>query len=260
MPQLTRINIYPVKSLDPQSVDEAVVLASGALANDRRYALVDRSGEWVNGKRTPAVQRLRSRLDFATGRLTLTADSGETREFHVEQEQEALTRWLSAQLGETVSIIENTAGGFPDDVESPGPTLISTATLAEVASWYPGLSVDETRDRFRANLEIDAPEPFWEDRLVPENLGGVRFAIGAVELVGANPCARCPVPTRNPYTGVADRQFARTFAERRREKLPSWAPASRFDHYYRLAVNTRPARSRESALRLGDELRILGTE
>jgi uncharacterized protein len=55
-----------------------------------------------------------------------------------------------------------------------------------------------------------------------------------------NPCARCAVPSRHPDTGkIEDPAFAKNFAERRRESLPGWARASRFDHFYRLAVNTR---------------------
>jgi hypothetical protein len=42
--------------------------------------------------------------------------------------------------------------------------------------------------------------------------------------------------------------------------LPDWAPASRFDHFYRLCVNTRPVHSRQITLRVGDEIKILGVE
>ena len=43
-PYLSRITIYPIKSLDGQDVDEAVVLRTGALAHDREYCLID--PEW----------------------------------------------------------------------------------------------------------------------------------------------------------------------------------------------------------------------
>jgi uncharacterized protein YcbX len=129
-----------------------------------------------------------------------------------------------------------------------------------VARWFPGIALDETRDRFRANLEVDAAEPFWEDRLLAENLGVVRFEIGAAQLLGTNPCARCPVPTRNPYTGEAIHGFAKAFAQKRQATLPDWAPTSRFDHFYRLSVNTRPVRSQPATIRVGDELKILGKE
>ncbi len=256
---LTRIRIYPFKSLDGQAVDAAVLLPSGGLQNDRRYALADRSGDHVNGKRFPALQRLRTRFDPRAELLSVRV-TNESLQFDVNRQRTELADWFSQYLGERVTVLENPDGGFPDDTESPGPTIISTATLAEVGGWFGGLSVDEVRDRFRANLEIDAAEPFWEDRLVAENLGVVRLRIGEAELLGTNPCQRCPVPTRDPYSGEAWHGFAKTFAAHRQETLPEWAPASRFDHFYRLAVNTRPVQSRECTLRVGDELRILAAE
>lgn len=259
MPRLARINIYPVKSLDGQAVDETALLPSGGLQHDRRFAILDRAGDVVNGKRTPALHRLRSHFDPASGQLTLSVD-GQSHKFDTAGDRRELTAWLTDFLGQELSIVENTIGGFPDDVEFPGPTVISTATLAEVASWFDGLSVEETRDRFRANLEIDADEPFWEDRLLAEGTGVVRFQVGGAELVGTNPCARCPVPTRNPYTGESMPHFGGIFARRRQESLPPWAPASRFDHFYRLAVNTRPVHGGPCVLRVGDEVRIVGSE
>jgi uncharacterized protein YcbX len=159
-----------------------------------------------------------------------------------------------------VTIVENVDAGFPDDTQAPGPTVISRATLAEVASWYPGLTVEEARARFRANLEIDGVAAFWEDQLLAEGLGVVRFRIGEAELLGTNPCARCVVPSRNPVSGEPIREFAKTFARRREQSLAACAPRGRFDHFYRLAVNTRRADARPCVLRVGDEVRIIGVE
>lgn len=258
MPKLARILLYPVKSLDPQSVDEAVILPSGALQYDRRYALCDEEGKFINGKRTPAVHCLRSHLDLAHGVLTLcNEETGKRQTFDVERQQDALVGWLSEYFGMPVRWIENPGAGFPDDTEAPGPTLISTATLAEVARWFEGLGEADARARFRANLEIDAPEPFWEDRLYTVAPGVVRLQIGEAELLGSNPCQRCVVPTRNALSGQVTPQFAKLFAQRRRDQLPAWAARERFDHYYRLAVNTRPASATRARIRVGDEVRLL---
>jgi uncharacterized protein len=137
--------------------------------------------------------------------------------------------------------VENETAGFPDDTDAPGPTLVSTATLAAVASWFPGLSVDETRRRFRANLEIAGVEPFWEDGLVGPPGTAVPFQIGETRWLGVNPCQRCVVPTRDSATGAATPLFQKTFANRREAALPPWAAREQFDHFYRLAINTRPA-------------------
>lgn len=257
MPRLARIDIYPIKSLDGQSVDSAQVLANGALADDRRYALVDRQGDFVNGKRSAAFHRLRSHVDFARQRLTLCVEgSAEAREFDLDGQRADLSAWLSDFFGQAVELVENTDGGFPDDTESPGPTLISVATLDEVGRWFGGLPLDETRARFRANLEIGGVEPFWEDRLVAEADRVVRFRIGEAELLGTNPCQRCAVPTRHPTTGEVWPGFAKKFAAQRADTLPKWSPASRYDHFYRLAVNTRRRGARPCLLRVGDEVHV----
>ena len=56
---------------------------------------------------------------------------------------------------------------------------------------------------------------------------------------------------------VRGSEFARQLARHRQERLPAWAPAARFDHYYRLALNTRPALAVQRELTVGDELTIL---
>ena len=46
---------------------------------------------------------------------------------------------------------ERIDGGFPDDRDAAGPTIISTESLVEVASWF-GLTLNESCHRFRMNL------------------------------------------------------------------------------------------------------------
>jgi hypothetical protein len=261
MPKLVRINVFPIKSLDPLPLERAVLLPSGALEHDRRYAMRDAAGEILTAKRTLAAQRLRSAFDPTTGRLTLRVEgTEESHTFDVIAQRDELSRFLSDYFSMPLELVENSTAGFPDDTDSPGPTLISTATLGEVASWFPGISTAEARRRFRANLEIDTIEPFWEDHLVVEAPRVVRFRIGEAELLGTNPCQRCPVPGRNSFTSEPTRGFAKTFAERREAALPSWAPAGRFNHFYRLAVNTRPANGRSATLEVGNEVTIVGIE
>jgi uncharacterized protein YcbX len=256
MARLARIVIYPVKSLDGVAVDEARVLPSGALEHDRRWGLVDAQGKWINGKRTPRIHLLRSTIDPAARKIVLTA-GGKTGAFNIDAERAPLEQWLSDFFGLAVRIEANTDSGFPDDTVAPGPTVISTATLADVTTWYSGLDLGETRRRFRANLEIEDVEPFWEDRLYSEEGDAVRFEIGNVELEGTNPCQRCVVPTRSPGTGERYAEFAAIFERQRFEKLPYWATRSRFDHFYRLAVNTRPVAGHTGTIRVGDDVRIL---
>ena len=256
MAHLARIMIYPIKSFDGAAVEMVRVLDSGALENDRRFAFVDRAGRFFNAKRTPKIQIPRARFDLAAQTVEMTVNA-ETNTFEFNAGVETLESWGSQYFAENLQLRENRTSGFPDDTEAPGPTIISTATLQEVARWFPELTIDEVRRRFRANLEIDGVEPFWEDHLYSEAGTLVEFQIGSIRFFGTNPCQRCVVPTRNSTTGERDAEFMSIFERNRRESLPNWASRSRFDHFYRLAVNTRLAGGGGGVLRIGDELRLV---
>jgi uncharacterized protein YcbX len=258
VPVLARITIYPVKSLDGQEVPEATVLPAGALEHDRRFALVDARGRFVNGKRTALVHRIRSWFDPQSRTVSLGPRDGDDRRvFHLDADRDALHAWLTEHFGFPVRVVEEAAAGLPDDTAAPGPTVLSTGTLEEVGRWFPGLDAGEVRHRFRANLELGDVGPFWEDRLYAEPGQVVRFRVGAVVFEGVNPCQRCVVPTRSATTGEPVPGFATTFAERRWQSLPPWTVTSRFDHFYRLAVNTRPSGPGGGTIRVGDEVTAL---
>ena len=252
--RLARISLYPIKSLPPVGVQHARLLPSGPLQDDRRFALVDDSGVIVTAKRTTRIHAVRATFELAARCVILAA--GEARQpFHLDQDRVAMEQWLSEILSLPVKLIEDAAVGFPDDLESSGPTVISTATLETVAGWF-GLNLDEVRRRFRASLEVEGVEPFWEDQLAGESGRPVAFRIGGVTLLGTNPCQRCAVPSRDSQTGEVLPGFARMFAEHRQRTLPARAPRARFDHYYRLATNTR-LHSGET-LQVGDAVELLG--
>ncbi len=256
MPHLARICLYPIKSLPPVLPPQAVLLAGGALRHDREWAFFTEDGKVLNGKRTPRIHGLRSVFHLDTGEVCLeAADTGKAGRFRLPDDHAALEAWLSGFFGQPVSVRRNPQSGFPDDMNAPGPTVISTATLEEVASWFPGLSVDSARVRFRANLEIGGVPPFWEDRLFSQPETTVAFKIGAVHFHGINPCQRCAVPPRDPETGENLPNFSHIFRAKREETLPSWAVRARFNHFYRLAVNTRvPASEAGKRLHVGDEI------
>ncbi len=74
---------------------------------------------------------------------------------------------------------------------------------------------------------------------------------------GVKPCQRCIVPTRDSYLGKADANFQKIFTNRRQATLPEWVAASRFNHFYRLSVNTQlPPLSAGKILQIGAEIEI----
>ena len=80
---------------------------------------------------------------------------------------------------------------------------------------------------------------------------------GYVHMIGVNPCQRCVVITRDSQTGAAYPNFQKTFINKRQETLPEWTERSRFNHFYRLAINTRvPKTEVGKTISLGNELKI----
>lgn len=258
MPHLARIDLYPFKSLDGITVQSANILASGALEHDREYACFDRQGKVVNGKRYAQIHQLRSQFSTNYQTLTLQAPKTDPQSFHIEQERDALEAWLSEFFQIEIQVQQNAVLGFPDDTDSPGPTLISTATLEAVADWYDDLTVTELRRRLRTNLEIGGVPAFWEDQLFADADHLVQLQIGSVVLEGVNPCQRCIVPTRDSQSGVATPKFQKTFLQNRKQTLPNWVNPARFNHFYRLAVNTRIPPSQSSVLTQGDQVILKG--
>jgi uncharacterized protein YcbX len=281
MPTLDRITIYPVKSLDGVDVDEAVVLPCGALEHDRRWRLTDMDGRVVNAKRFPLFSAIRAEFAIAERLVTLSVDPaaiaaaalpaadldrlrGLPREpFHLVPGQGGPCGWLSEAFGLDVLLQERADGGFPDDRDAPGPTLISTASLAEVARWF-GFDLGEARRRFRANLEVGGCDAFWEDTLaspartelqpslldLPADLptdpyGDLPppepqpFSVGDSVFRATNVCRRCVMPGRDSRTGGQTAHFRDAFEARRSRWLNRNVDASAWSGFFRLGVNTR---------------------
>ncbi len=251
------IDIFPLKSFSAHSVQSANVLPCGALEQDRRWALFNEQGGYINGKKTPLLHGIQTRFNSDFTRIEVTM-SNQSCSFELPDQIEMLEQLLMNHLGYSVSIRENRQQGFPDDLDSPGPTLIGSASLELMTRWFPGLTVSELKKRFRANILLETSEPFWEDRLFGPPGSPRRFRIGDVELLGVNPCQRCVVPSRDPLTGESWPDFQKEFARLREQSLPESTAKEHFNHYYRFAVNTRISpENKGKAIRCGDVLELL---
>ena len=278
MPTLDRITIYPVKSLDGVDVAAARVLPSGVLEHDRRWQLTDMEGRVLNAKRSPLFHAIRAEFDLDARLVTLAIDPAAIAArgipgverlaglaadtFPLVPGPDGPCAWLAEAFGQPVLLVERVDGGFPDDREAAGPTVISKATLVEVARWF-RLDVDECRRRFRANLELGGCDAFWEDSLasparpelqpsllaLPADLTADpyadlpppeprAFAIGEVRFQATNVCRRCVVPSRDSRTGAVTEQFRDVFETWRGHTLPAGVDAAGWSHLYRLGVNT----------------------
>ena len=252
-PRLARIQIHPIKSLDSVEVQAATIGSAGGLEFDRNWAVYTLDGRIVSATRVPEMHRIRAVYAPNFASVTLSA-SGEGHNlesaiFAFPTDTVPAATWFSKFLEQSV-MVRHEPNGIPDDLIANGPTIISTASLDAVCSWFPGMTVADARLRFRTTLEIDGVPAFWEDRLFGAEIRSVvRFSIGKVAFEGSYPCIRCPIPARDPHTGADILGFQKRFTQLRQALLPVWSHAERFEHFYCLATNTRIA-STESGKRL----------
>jgi uncharacterized protein YcbX len=251
---VARITVYPVKGLDGQDVDAAPVLSGGTLSGDREYALFDADGEVLNGKRTARVHDLSTRYDPETATLTVAGD-GERLEFDLGAERERAAAWLADFFDLDLRLERRETLGYVDR-PGAGPSVISTATVETVASWFEGVDPAGMRRRLRANVEVGGVPAFWEDRFVGDDAPA--FEAGGIRFEGVEPCGRCVVPTRDPDTGETIDDFRERFVERRRATVPDWADRDAFDHFYTvMLIAAVPEADRGRTLATGDEVRVV---
>jgi MOSC N-terminal beta barrel domain len=108
LPTLSRIEIFPVKSLDGVVLQDVTVLPSGALKGDRQYALLDVKGQFVNGKNNTLVHRLRTAFSEDLTTITLRCQAleqcatfslvGDSFAPRVRQFQQRFIQFRQAQL------------------------------------------------------------------------------------------------------------------------------------------------------------------
>ena len=256
--RLSRIVVYPIKSLDGLALDAAQVMPTGAPGERSPLCDALRQAAWISGKTNPGVHPLRAAFDQDAPRAPAFRDGRAAGEFSLSGDLAPLNAWLSDYFEEPVMVVENRRRRFsrryrfarPHD---PGPTdaggsshLVHDAYGRRAA---PPLS---------RNLEFEGVAPFCEDRLVADGRHVVRFAIGEVVFEGSRPASAI----HRPYARFAygrDLSALRPPVRRARAAtLPSWTVTDRFDHYYRLTVNTRLSPlSAAGEIHLGDEVRIL---
>ena len=262
-PTVDRLTVYPIKSLDGRSVSSVEIVTNGGLAGDREYALFDSDDEYVNGKRERQIHRLSATYEGPDAGIETVElswlDKAESQRFSVDELEDggAVVDWLSDEIGYPISLSRNRDGGFPDDTHASGPTIISTATIETVASWFDGISTESMRRRLRANIELGGVPAFWEDHLFADRSHHVEFTVGDVSFRGVNPCQRCVVPSRDPDTGEEYEGFQETFIQKRGETMPTWSGGDWFDHQFRLMVNTVvPDSEWGNTLSVGDRIEV----
>ena len=259
-PTVNRITIYPIKSLDGVDLKKGMIAKGGCLLHDREFAIIDESGNFINGKNDQLIHSLRSLVDFENEIISLRhQNENKWNTFHLQNDLKNLNAYLTHFFGRTASLHQNSEGRFLDIPDISGITIISSESITSISGWYEGMETEELRKRFRATIEINGVPAFWEDHLFSKIDFAIELNIGTVTLIGMSPRARCVVPSRNPETGKVIHAFSKTFANQRAATLPEWSHLKEYSHNYYLTVNCYiPKTEIGKCIQVGDEIKIIG--
>ena len=228
--RVSGLYVYPVKSMKGIGLDEATLTPKG-LEHDRRWMVVRADGRFVTQREEPRLALIHTRLD-AHG-VTLSREGhgsmfipfefagGEPLRTRVWQddcdaldEGEAVSRWLSAALGQEGSVrLVRMAAGF--ERPQSQPQRFGAETRMIFADAAPFLVASESSleslnreleaqghapvpmNRFRPNIVVRGLPPFAEHRAAA--LGGQGWSISLVDH-----CVRCLVTTVDQVTAQRD--------------------------------------------------------
>ncbi len=270
--QITDIWRYPVKSCRGERLTEAVVEPWG-LAGDRRWMIVDATGDPVTARDYPTLVLVTPRVEegkitLATAGLpevTVPVPSGADlvpvsvwgSGLLASPADDDASRWLTSIVGEPVRLV------YLDDPtrRAPNPAYSQDGDRVSFADGYPLLltneaSLDAVNDwiaegrraaegpvpmrRFRPSVVVSGAPAWAED-------GWRRLRIGPVTFRVAKGCDRCVFTTIDPDTAVKGH-----------EPLFALARHRNWDNKIWFGVNLIPDAPDPSALiRPGDPIEVL---
>jgi MOSC domain-containing protein len=260
--RLTGINLYPIKSARGIPLQEWEVDDFG-LRHDRRFMLVDRSGDFITQRDQPRMALIVPEL--TDGKLRVNAPGMPPLEVALEPQPTVVTRvnvwddycdaswlgetparWFSDFLGTACSLVH-----MPRESRRPtNPAYDTTGSRVSFADAFPFLIISEesladlnTRmgnplpmNRFRPNLTLSGAGPYREDRWT-------RITVGSLTLNVVKPCFRCVITTTDQLTAERGAEPLRTLARYRIDGGKVW--------FGQNAVHLDQGR-----LRIGDEVVI----
>ena len=240
MINVSQINIYPLKSAAPISLEGAVITRKG-VDNDRNWMLIDEKGIALTARDCPNLLQVESHLTESG--ITFSAPNKEDIELtfpNASSKKAAIDiwsvhslatlvsdtadKWFSEYLGtncqlvylrrEDVRAVEQKNGGQQGDVVSfadENPLLLVTeSSLAELND---RLEDPVTILNFRPNIVVTRSEAFAEDDWNRIQIGGSTYRI-------AQACKRCILTTIDPKQAQIrnDREPLKTLAKFRYDR------------------------------------------
>ena len=232
---LSQLYVYPIKSCGGVALESAAVDATG-MRHDRRWMLVDETGEFLSQRKLPRMALISVRL--APEHLIVGAPGMPDLEVPLEPETgnlvdvcvwgdagrgvpagEEADRWFGEFLEFPCRLVYKPDGDvrlvdsmYAEDGDQVGFAdgfaflLISEASLEDLNE---RLEEPVPMNRFRPNLVVRGCEAYAEDRWS-------RIRVGAVPFRVAEPCWRCAITLVDQKTGARGKEPLRTLATYRR--------------------------------------------
>jgi uncharacterized protein YcbX len=227
--------VYPIKSCAGISLKDAELCATG-LRHDRRWMLVDETGEFMSQRAHPRMALISTR--FAPGDLIVSAPGMPDLEIPLQPDDENLIdvrvfgdtnsgalvdgeadRWFGEFLefpcrlvhkpDDAPRLVDSSFAESGDQVgfaDGFAFLLISEASLEDLNS---RLEEPLPMNRFRPNFVVTGCSPYAEDGWSRLRIGGVPFRV-------AEPCPRCAITTVDQRTGDRGKEPLRTLATYRK--------------------------------------------
>jgi uncharacterized protein len=211
---IARLSVTPVKALRLSHPERVEVTAAGIPA-DRRFFLVDEDGALFDGSDHGPLLQVIPEYEAAEERLTLAFPAGERVSGPSDELGEAIRpdffgrpvdahlvvgpfdEALSGYVRRPVRMARVDRDGDGQDVHPL--TLVSSASVGDLAVRGRAEGGDLDARRFRMNLEIGGCEPYEED-----GWDGREVTVGGATIRVHGQVPRCVVTTLGPDTGTKD--------------------------------------------------------
>lgn len=267
---LTGLNRYPVKSCRGESLSSATVEPWG-LRGDRRWMIVDETGETVTARESPRLLLVRPELDAhglwlrgphaeplfvpVPDRPSVQVTVFKEVAFAATLAGEDADAWFSQLIGAPVRLVYGddptrrptnpayTRAGDCVSFADGYPLLLATEeSLAQLNAWIADGPLAEQGPlpmrRFRPSVLVRGAPAFDEDSWRRIRIGDARFRT-------PKGCARCVITMTDPDTAARGKEPLATLARHRKWDGATW-----------FAMNLVPDNP-GAVINLGDEVEIL---
>lgn len=244
MLQISRLFVYPVKSLGGISVSSALLTDRG-FQHDRRWMLVNEHNQFMTQREYPQMARLQTNItesgisifhmDDIHERITIPFSNASGTKLTVQVWNDyveaifvdrKIDEWMSRKLDVTCRLVF-----MPDDsLRKVDPKYaVDQTNITNFSDGYPLLLISQSSlddlnsrlespismNRFRPNIVLAGANPYEEDEMAEFRIRGIQF-------YGVKLCARCAIPTINPDTLQKSKEPTKTLATYRQKGNNIW--------------------------------------